>query len=244
MNSGLYAACAALIARTQSLDVAANNLANVNTAGYKRQQAIFRSVLAQKSPGRTGAINTAINDFAVLGGSRIDPTQGSMERTENSFDCAVDGPGLFAIQTKAGVRYTRDGRFQISSEGLLVTAQGDPVLGEQGPIKLPNGTFSVSNDGTVSVDGALAGKLKLVEFTPGANLVAEGRTYYAAPDGSQQAPKNSTVKQGAIESSNVNPVSSAVDLISLQRHAELLQRALTMFHTDLNRVAAEDLPKV
>lgn len=244
MNSGLYAACAALIARTQSLDVAANNLANVNTAGYKSQQPVFRSILAQRASGRTSALNGAVNDFAVLGGSRIDSAQGSFERTANDFDCAIDGPGFFAVQTKAGIRYTRDGRFQLSSQGLLVTAAGDAVLGEQGPIRLPNGTLSVSGDGTVSVDGALAGKLKVVEFAPDTLLSAEGKTYYTAPAGAQLAARNSTVKQGAIEASNVNPVSSAVDLVLLQRHAELLQRALTMFHSDFNRIAAEDLPRV
>lgn len=244
MNSGLYAACAALIARTQSLDVAANNLANVNTAGYKSQQPIFRSILAQRTSARTSALNGAVNDFAVLGGSRTDAAQGNLERTANDFDCAIDGPGFFAVQIKSGVRYTRDGRFQLSSQGLLVTAEGDAVLGEQGPIRLPSGMLSISNDGTVSVDGALAGKLKLVEFTPGTPLVAEGTTYYTAPAGSQIAARKSTVKQGAIEASNVNPVSSAVDLIVLQRHAELLQRALTMFHSDFNRIAAEDLPRV
>jgi flagellar basal-body rod protein FlgF len=244
VNSGLYAACAALIARTQSLDVAANNLANVNTAGYKSQQPIFRSILAQRSSARTSVLSGAVNDFAVLGGSRTDSTQGSIERTANDFDCAIDGPGFFAIQTKAGTRYTRDGRFQLSSQGLLVTAEGDVVLGEQGPIRLPSGALSISNDGTVSVDGALAGKLRIIEFASGTPLVAEGRTYYVAPAGSQIAARNSTVKQGAIEASNVNPVSGAVDLIVLQRHADLLQRALTMFHSDFNRIAAEDLPRV
>jgi flagellar basal-body rod protein FlgF len=142
VNSGLYAACAALIARTQSLDVAANNLANVNTAGYKSQQPIFRSILAQRASAQTGALNGAVNDFAVLGGSRTDAAQGNLERTANDFDCAIDGPGFFAVQTKAGVRYTRDGRFQLSSEGMLVTSGGDAVLGEQGPIRLPSGKLS------------------------------------------------------------------------------------------------------
>ena len=244
MDSGLYAACTALIARTQSLDLAANNLANVNTTGYKSQQTTFRSLLAARTTDPMSELNRAINDYAVLGGTRIDSGQGSLEKTENDFDCALQGPGFFAVQTKAGVRYTRDGRFQLSANRELVNGEGDLVLGEQGPLRIPSGTLSISNDGTVSVDGALVGKLKTADFVPNTPLVAEGRTYYSAPPGSEQRARNSTVKQGAIESSNVNPVSAAVDLITLQRHAELLQRTLSIFHTEFNRAAVEELPRV
>ncbi len=244
MDSGLYAACTALIARTQSLDLAANNLANVNTTGYKSQQTTFRSLLASRSAAPASDLNRAVNDYAVLGNTRIDSGQGSLEKTENDFDCAIQGPAFFSVQTKAGVRYTRDGRFQLSPNRELVNGEGDPVLGDQGPLRIPNGTLSISNDGTVSVDGALVGKLKLAEFAPNAPLVAEGRTYYSAAPGSVQPVLNSSVKQGAIESSNVNPVSAAVDLVTLQRHAELLQRTLSIFHSDFNRAAAEELPRV
>lgn len=243
MNSGLYAACAALIARTGSLEIAANNLANVSTAGYKNQQTVFRSVLAQKT-APTGELNRAVNDFAVLGGSRADLAQGNLDRTGGDFDCAIDGSGFFTIQTKAGIRYTRDGRFQLSSNGELVNSQGDRVLGAQGPIRLPKGTLSISDDGTLSVDGALAGKLRIVEFAPGTALTAEGNTYYSADAAAATPATNSMVKQGTVEASNVNPVSAAVDLITLQRHSELLERVLAMFHSDLNRVAAEELPRM
>lgn len=244
MNSGLYAACAALIARTQTLEVAANNLANVNTAGYKAQQVAFQSLLAKSGAANLSPINRAINDFAVLGGTVINRAAGNFESTGSEFDLAVEGAGCFAVQTKAGVRYTRDGRFQVSTQGALTTSSGDAVLGDQGPVRLPNGPLSVAPDGTISVNGAVTGKLKMVEFAPGAQLRSEGGSYYSAPAGTERTAVNSSVRQGVIESSNVNPMEAAVGLVALQRHFEMLQRALSIFHSDFNRIAVEDLPRV
>lgn len=244
MNSGLYAACTALIARTQSLEVAANNLANVNTSGYRSQQGTFRSLLGQSADTSLSPLNRAINDFSVLGGSRLDLTAGNLERTGNDLDIGLEGLGFFVVQTKAGTRYTRNGRFQLSPDGLLVTATGDTVLGDQGPIRIPKGKIAFSVDGTISVDGAIAGKLRIAEFAPITALASEGGAYYSAPIGSEIKASQSRVRQGTLESSNVNSVASAVGLVLLQRHAEMLQRALTIFHSDFNRIAAEDLPRV
>lgn len=241
MNSGLYAACAALIARTGSLEIAANNLANTATDAYKTQKTIFRSLLTQHYSQRS--LGRAINDFAVLGNSSTDFAQGNLDRTGNQLDCAIDGPGFFTVRTKEGIRYTRNGRFQIASNREFTTLQGDEVMGQQGPIRLPNGTLSISSDGTISVDGALVGKLKIVEPTQGADFKAEGRTYYTTDPESMKQAVNSVVKQGTIEISNVNPVLAAVDLVTLQRHAELLERTLSIFNSDMNRVATEELSR-
>jgi len=244
VDSGLYAACTALIARTQSLDLAANNLANVNTAGYRAQRATFRSLLAHSSNTGLSPLNQAVNDYAVLHGSHIDTTAGGLERTSNDLDFAIEGDGYFAVQTKYGVRYTRNGQFQISTQGHLVTSSGDPALGDQGPLQLPRGAVSVGPDGTVSVGGALAGKLKIIKFPPGTPIQAEGSAYFSAPPNAASPAIGAVVRQGMLESSNVSAVEGAIDLIALQRHAELLQRAVTVFHSEFNRIAAEDLPRI
>jgi len=140
--------------------------------------------------------------------------------------------------------FTRNGNFQVSAKGQLTTAQGDPVMGEQGPIRIVGGPVTVSADGTVSVSGAVAGKFKLVEFPPGTALESIGKTYYSAPAKSEAPAKLSTVAQGSLESSNVNPIAGAVELVAVQRYAEMMQRALGMFHSEFNRIATEDLPKV
>lgn len=243
MDSGLYAACAGLVARTQALDVAANNLANVNTTGYRAQQELFREVLASKGNRNLTSINQAVNSYGVLGGSHVDIASGQLERTGNVLDVGIEGRGYFPVQTAAGVQYTRNGNFHVASGGTLVTSSGDAVQGAQGPIHIPDGEVAISADGTISVNGALAGKLRLVDFAPATPLAASGSGYYTAPSASE-IPSQAQLRQGLLESSNVNPVATAVGLIALQRHAEMLQRALSTFHSEFNRIAAEELPKV
>lgn len=244
MDSGLYAACTALKARTDALDLIANNLANISTSGYRAEHNTFSSILASSSTHQQSRLGQAANDYGVLGGSRLDLAEGGLERTGNELDFAVQGPGFMVVQTPTGRVFTRDGAFQVSTQGQLVTNAGDPVMGENGPIRVLGGPISVSPDGTISISGALAGKLKLVEFAPGTNLQSAGNMYYTAPAGSDSAATHSTVAQGMIEGSNVNPVESAVELVTLQRYAELMQRALTTFDKDFNRIAAEELPRV
>jgi flagellar basal-body rod protein FlgF/flagellar basal-body rod protein FlgG len=148
------------------------------------------------------------------------------------------------VQTAAGRLFTRNGSFHVSVHGQLVTSEGDAVMGDHGVIPIVGGPVSVSPDGTISVDGAVAGKLKLVEFPPGTPLQSAGKTYYSAPAHTDVASVHSTIQQGSIEASNVNPITSAVELVTLQRYAEMMERALSMFHQDMNMVAAQDLPRV
>jgi flagellar basal-body rod protein FlgF len=244
VDSGYYAACAGLRAQTEALDLVANNLANTNTSGYRGQEPTFRSLLVSMRAASTHPFNQAINNFNVLGGSRLDLNPGNLQATGNPLDLAVEGIGFFAVQTPGGTMYTRDGSFQVSVRGQLVTAQGDLVLGEQGPITMPGGEVAISSDGTLSVRGAVAGKLQLVEFSQPGALVPAGSSYYAAPEGGARPAATAAVRQGMLEASNVNPLGAAVNLIAVQRHAEMLQRALSLFHSDFNRIAASDLPRV
>ncbi len=242
MDSGFYAACAGLVARTQSLELAANNLANASTAGYRAQQETFRQIFAGCTPGN--ALNRAVNAYGVLGDPRTDFAQGTLQQTGNLLDFAIEGRGFFTVRTPDGIRYSRDGSFHLAKDRTLLTNAGDPVLGEQGPIRLPEGEVSVSADGTISVGGALAGRLRLAEFTAGTELMAAGNGYYIAPAASAVPAGSSQLRQGMLEQSNVQPVAAAVSLIAIQRHAESLQRALSIFHNQFNRIAAEDLPRV
>jgi len=245
MDSGFYAACTALMARSQALDLVANNLANTSTPGYRAQHNIFRSFLATASGQMSSALNQAVNNFGILGGSQMDLAQGNLEHTGNDLDFAVQGPGFFVVQNANGRFFTRNGNFQVSPQGQLITSEGDPVMGDNGVIRIiGGGPVTVSPDGTVSVNGALAGKVKLVEFPVGTALESVGKTYYSAPAKSDTAATKSTISQGTLESSNVNPVASAVELVAVQRYAEMMQRALSMFHSELNRIATDELPRV
>ena len=244
MDSGLYAACAALVSRTQELDTIANNLANASTVGYRAQQNVFGSVLAAAADSPANSVSRAVNQFGILTGTTLDLTQGALQKTGNDLDLAIQGPGYFVVQTANGPMYTRNGGFQVSARGELVTATGDQVLGDNGPIKILPGSITISPDGTISSNGAISGKIKVVEFPQGTKMNSVGNVYYSAPANTETAATKSDVRQGMLESSNVNPIIGMVELVNAQRSAEMMQRALAMFNSEIDKTAAQDLPKV
>ncbi len=244
MDSGYYAACAGLAAQTQSLELVAHNLANLGTTGYRGQQTTFRSLLTGSGAVSLNPLNVAINNFGVLSGSRLDLRAGSPVPTGNPLDVAVAGSGFFTVQSAQGIFYTRDGSFHVTSTGQLVTSQGNAVLGEQGPVIMPNGNVAISSDGTISVDGNVVDKLRLAEFPVETNLTAMGNATYGAPDGSAVVAAGSTIRQGMLEGSNVSSTDAVVQLITVQRNAEMLSRALSALDGELNQIAVQDLPKV
>jgi flagellar basal-body rod protein FlgF len=247
MNSGFYSAFAGLAARMDALDLVANNLANANTTGFKSQHEFYTAYAAAMSNSGNSPmtpINAAINDFGVIGGTRLDMSAGSLDKTGNDTDLAIQGSAFFVIKTAAGTRYTRNGNFTLNSQRELVTATGDPVLGQQGPIQIPSGKFTIAFDGTLSVNGDVVDQLQLANLGRGVEMAPEGNGYLTAPAAEIKPATDSTVLQGSLEASNANPVSNAVALIELQRNAELLQRALSIFHNEFNQTAAQVLPQV
>jgi flagellar basal-body rod protein FlgF len=244
MDSGYYASYAGLLARSQALDIAAGNLANAGTAGYRAERDYFRSAIL--GPEALGSqLNTTINAFGVLGGSRLDLGQGALTPTGNPLDVAVEGDGFLAIQTKEGIRYTRNGQLERSQDGILATQAGEPVLdGKKQPILIPAGETVIGSDGAVSVNGAMAGRIGLFSFASGDALTAEGADRYAAAAGAQPAPGTGTIHEGALESSNQDVISGSLQLVLMQRQAEMMQKAVSIFSNDFDKTASEDLPRV
>jgi flagellar basal-body rod protein FlgF len=244
MDSGYYAACAGLAAQTQALELLAHNLANLSTTGYRAEETTFRSLMTGRGAVTRNAINAAVNDFGVLNGSRLDLSSGSTAPTGSPLDAAVTGKGFFTVQSGQDLCYTRNGNFHLTSAGQLVTSQGDAVMGEAGPITLPNGNVAISGDGTISVDGNVVDKLRLAEFASGTNLTPVGSATYSAPPNSTLVAADSTVEQGMLEGSNVSPTETVVQLIAVQRNAEMMGRAVSALDGQLNQIAVQDLPKV
>ena len=244
MDSGFYSAFTGFSSRMDALDLLANNLANTNTPGYKAQFSFYRSMPAWLQASFSTPLNDAINRYGVLGGSQTNFSSSNLDTTSNPTDVALQGDGFFSVQAKAGIRYTRNGNFQLDPQRNLVTQQGDPVLGESGPVQVPSGQLSISQDGTISVDGAIVARLKVTQFDALAGLQPEGSTYFVAPQGAGKPMNDPQVRQGSLESSNSDPVRSAVQLIELQRTAQLMEKALSIFHNEFNRTAVQDLPRV
>ncbi len=245
MDSGYYAAMTGLVARSQALDTAASNLANAQTPGYRAEREYFRSVLLGPD-ALDSQLGHTVNNYGLLGGDALNMAQGALQRTGNPLDLAIEGQGFFAVQTKNGVRYTRDGSFHRSQDGLLMTAAGEPVLSPSGKtMMLPPGDPSVGADGSISIAGGVAATVGVFTFPQGTRLTPEGANRYVAPpEVKASAAEDSSVHQGAIEAANQDVVQGTMDLIMMQRQAEMMQKALTVFHTEFNRFATEDLPRI
>lgn len=246
MDSGMYAAYTGLLARTQALDTVASNLANAGTNGFRAERDYFRGVLASGlMDGEQGSqVGESVNGFGVLGGSALDLGQGPMVATANPLDLALDGAGMFAIQTAQGVRYTRNGAFLRGSDGTLTTQAGEAVLDKAlQPITMPSGTVEVSGDGTISADGGIVGQVGVFAMSAG-ELKAEGVGRFAAADGATPVAGDATVKQGELEGANQDAVHGTMQLILVQRQAEMMQKALTVFDTGFDKTAVEEVGKV
>lgn len=244
MDSGYYAAFTGLLARQQAMDAVANNLANTNTTGFRAEREFFSDALT--GPNAFGSqLNAAVNNYGVLGGNQIDLSQGQMMSTGNPLDLALEGQGFFAVEDQQGnIQYTRDGSFTRSTKGVLTTRQGEPVLDVKGkPITIPTGAVTIAGDGTVSVNGGVAGKVGVFTFAAGTPLVPEGVSRYQAPPKSAKLTTAAVVHQGKLESSNQNVVEGTLQLILVQRQAEMMMKALSVFSNELDLQASQDLPR-
>ena len=244
MDSGYYAAMTGLLARNQALDTVAANLANAQTPGYRAERDFFRSVILGPD-AKESQLGRTVNHFGLLGGDGLSFAQGALQATGNPLDLALEGPGFFAVQTAHGIRYTRDGGFHRSLKGLLVTGADEPVLSSTlQQIGIPPGDASVGADGVLSVAGGTVATVGIFAFASGALLRAEGANRYVAGEGEKALPSGATVHQGALEASNQDSIRGTLELILMERQAEMMQKALTSFHTDFNKFATEDLPRI
>ena len=223
MQNAVLVGLSRQVALSRELDVVANNIANLNTTGYKADGSLFEEYLS--SSARAAQTGKRVS-YVIDRGIWHDMSPGTIERTGNPLDLAIDGDGFLAVQTARGERYTRDGALKINAAGQLVTAAGDPVLGASGPIVLqPNDReISISRDGTVSVrEGnstadSVRGKLRLFNFANTQQLQKDGGNLFAAANGA--APQETTqasVVQGAIEKSNVRGVAEMTRMIEITR---------------------------
>ncbi|HEY0163248.1 MAG TPA: flagellar hook basal-body protein [Edaphobacter sp.] len=251
MDSGLYAAYTGLMARTQALDTAANNLSNAGTNGFRAQRDFFRGVLVDSlrpdSP-EASQVGHTVNGFGILGGNALDLGQGQLASTGNPLDLAIQGDGFFAIQTKNGVRYTRDGAFQRSPTGVLETSIGEPVLNAQlKPITIPTGDITISPDGSVSVateaGNSIVGRVALFDFANRYALTAEGTNRFTA-NGEKPVPGRGAIEQGSIEGANQDAIHGSMQLVLVGRQAEMMQKALSVFHNEFDKTATEELSRV
>ena len=248
MLRSLWTAATGMQAQTVNIDVISNNLANVNTTGFKRSRADFQDLLYEtmREAGTTSAAGTQVPTGIQLGhGVRTAATQkifstGGLEQTGNALDVAIEGDGFFQVlQSNGEVAYTRAGAFKLDSEGRIVTSDGYTVEPE---ITIPSDSLSITiaMDGTVSVlqsgnaTPTEVGTIELAKFINPAGLKSIGRNLFletAASGGVETGTAGEqgygTILQGYLEMSNVNVVDEMVDMITAQRAYEMNSKAIT-----------------
>ena len=233
MIDGIELASSGLDAYANVQETIARNLANANTVGFKKGMISFKTILTETDGAETSNLQT---DYGV------DHSHGSLTHTGNTFNMAIDGDGFFAVETANGMRYTRNGQFQLSATGEMVTNTGAKVLGQGGPIVIPKGggEILVDKKGIIKVNGKEIGRLMITNFNDLAKLIPTGNSAFAAPEDSidDTGEKKFNVEQGYLESSNVSVVTEMVDMITNMRSYEASNNVIKTFSKLLERLIA------
>ena len=248
MVKGLYTAYTGMINQQNRLDVLTNNLANSATNGYKKEGATsqsFDSVMAAKikdsseafAARRLGGMNMGVK----VGETYTDYSQGSFKVTENTYDLALEGDGFFAISFTdqnggQSVKYTRDGSFTLSSEGYLVTKDGDYVQGSNGNIRINvSADVEIDSLGNIYENGILADKISVVDFEDSSYLEKYGENMYNLTEGGTFRVSEAIVHQGYLETSNVNVIREMVEMINVTRAYETNQKVIQTIDETLDK---------
>jgi flagellar basal body rod protein FlgG len=242
MDGISISAASGMQARMQSLEMLANNLANIETGGYKADREFYSLYTGEdaSSDPQTNDIST----LPVIESQWIDLAQGVLRQTSNPLDLAIDGSGMFAVQTPGGVRYTRNGELRLSRSGALTMGDGNPLRAVGGGqiLTRPGLPIEVLPDGSVQQGGQTVGKLELASFDP-RELAKAGLNYFEPVEGATARPATGSVLQGKVEQSNVGTAESSIRLVALLRQFEMLQKAMNLGN-ELNQRAIEEVARV
>lgn len=250
MVYGLWSSAAGMAANQYRQNIAANNIANINTIGFKHDLAMLveRPVESREDPGAPGIYAHELFD-RLSGGTHVAPTthsfvQGPAIVTNKPLDLMIEGKGFFQVQTADGVRYTRDGRFTVNADGTLVSAAGGrPVLGVGGgTITVNSHDVQINGQGKVIQDGNVVGTLAVAEFDDVQKLRKQGANLFIAPESVDPRPASaSRIVPGTLEGASIEPVTGLVDLIeasrAFQMNANLVSLQETMIGRAVNEIA-------
>ncbi len=245
MLRALYTSGTAMLVQGKRMDVVTNNIANIETNGYKKDLLVsrsFRDMMIERIKDDPSIVNTSTNFVGPHNtGIHIDQIftgfqQGAIETTTSASDLALEGEGFFAVETPNGERYTRDGAFNVDNLGYLVTNNGDYVLGTNGQRMLVGrDEFSVDKLGNIESGGAAVGRLRIVNFDDPAVLRKQGDNLLYPFDGGAPGASNAGVLQRALEKSNVEASEEVVKMIEISRNYEANQRIVRMLDESLGR---------
>ena len=213
MDSVGYILLSRLTVQQRATDVIAHNIANTDTPGFRGNQSLFSSYL---SP-RGGSVTAGPGHFVDNSATWRDMAAAPLRATGNPLDLALPGDGFFAVQTARGERYTRAGHFGLSPDGTVVDTDGNPLLGDDGPLQIApdSSQIMIANDGTIRTENGEVGRIRVVRFGEPQQLVAEGaRLFFAPPQLVPEVVQQSSIVQGSVEGSNVRPIPEIVRMMA------------------------------
>ena len=253
MSGSIYMAATGALAYESRLQMISNNLANVNTVGFKKDLGRFRafelSVADVNNELPVSWQQSQAPEYWMEYSTYTDFSSGDKKKTENPFDLALTGRGFFCVKTPDGIRYTRRGDFTVNSDEVLVSHEGYPVMGHGGEIQIklskPSGDmreFSVSEDGFVTVDGSQVDRLRIVDFTNSSGLEKAGHNLYRAvnPRTLEDMDEDFKVSQGFLEMSNVEVIKMMTEMIEVLRGYESYQKTMRSID-DMNAKLINDV---
>ncbi|MDZ7260810.1 MAG: flagellar basal-body rod protein FlgF [candidate division KSB1 bacterium] len=234
MTNGLYTSAAAMLPAMLQQDVIANNLANLQTTGFKKDDLFLRTLVEAGL-----LVDRAQNETVVEMYTDFD--QGPLKPTGNPLDLALSGEGFFTVQTPEGIRYTRNGSFTLNPQGQLTTLEGYLVLGQNGTIDLARGEISITETGEVLQDGKLVDKLLITDFPKPYPLKKIGNGLFVPLNEAERGSRAEApvVKQGFLEQANVNALEEMVNMLTHARIYELNQKAVKYQDETLTRTVNE-----
>ncbi len=243
MIRGLYTSAAGMVASLRKNDTISNNLANINTTGYKKQMVVEKSfpnqVLCKIDQNSTeiGSVGGGVAIDEIV----TDQQQGNFEETGSTFDWAIKGGGFFTIQTSQGIRYTRNGNFTVNNQGQVVTQNGNLVRGENGILQIPAYAEEiVLNGNDLVVDGRIIDRVQIKSFANESGLIKEGDALFkiSSQVGNIFA-ANGEILQGKLEKSNVNPIAEMTKMIANNRIYQADQKTIDAQNETLGKVVNE-----
>jgi flagellar basal-body rod protein FlgG len=250
MSGAIYISAAGALNHQKKLEILANNIANVNTTGFKEDRTAFRIYDMESSEtDRSTTLSTGRPEpfLPLSSGTQSVFSQGGMRQTGNSLDMAIEGDGFFSIKTPDGIRYTRDGSFNLDKDGVLVTKDGFPVLGDGGEIKIDDDdkVFTVDDEGNISADEKQIGRFNIVDFPRPYALAKVGNTLFAinGKKTKEITAERFQIKQGYIELSNVDIVKSMTEMIEAFRGYESYQKVIKSID-DVNGKAINEIGRI
>ena len=229
MPSGIYGALSGAVTVDNHLEVLSNNLANVSTPGFKQERSFFQSILDNRVQTSAGL---GVN-YSTMDGTTTDFSQGKIEYTGRNLDLAIEGDGFFKVADENGFYYTRHGGFQRMPDGAVVTRSGEQLVGEEGPIVIPDHAVSIEQDGTIlSSNGQQVGQVDIYRIENNQALQKQGNSMWSFEDaGEEELVEGSLLRQGHLESSNVSPIWITTKLIAGNRSFQSYQRAVKAYDT-------------